>query len=110
MSNVKDVQKWLDDEFEIKLWPSPIRAIAMANQVVFNKNIIDSWNIVRRGTESIHAKFLQAILICMGYECNLDGIFAFDSVDALKQYQRDNGFIVNGICGKAIIRRIFKEE
>lgn len=107
MSNIKDVQKWLDEDFEIRLWPSPIKAIAMANQSIFDEGIIDSWKIVRRGTKDIRAKLLQATLICMGYPCSLDGNFASDSVDALKQYQKDNGFIVSGICGKAIIRRIF---
>lgn len=107
MSNIKDVQKWLNDEFGIKLWPSPMRAIGEANRAIFREDIMDSWSMVRRGTKGFHAKLLQATLICMGYPCSLDGNFASDSVDALKQYQKDNGFIVSGICGKAIIRRIF---
>ena len=102
MSNIKDVETWLKDEFGVRLWPNPMRAIAMAGE-----DIIKSWTIVKRGSKGIQAKFLQAVLICMGYPCSLDGVFASDSVDALKKYQKDNGFIVSGIAGKAIIRRIF---
>jgi hypothetical protein len=102
LSNIKDVEKWLEDEFGMRFWPDPIKALAMVGD-----DIIKSWGIVKRGSKGIQAKFLQATLICMGYPCKLDGIFGSDSVDALKKYQKDNGFIVSGIAGKAIIRRIF---
>lgn len=110
MSNINDVQKWFDDEFNIKFWPNPMSSIITVGDIIFDGDIVNSWQIIRRGSEGTNVKFLQAILICIGYPCSLDGVFASDSVDALKQYQIENGFIVNGMAGKAVIKHMLCEH
>lgn len=112
MSNIKDVEAWLDEDFGIKLWPNPKNAIIEAVKYVFELKSEDElrnvWPIIRRGNKGILAKIVQAMLICLGYPCELDGDFSGSSIDALKQYQKDNKFIVNGIAGKAIIIKMFE--
>nr|DAL08565.1 MAG TPA_asm: putative peptidoglycan binding domain protein [Caudoviricetes sp.] len=112
VSNIKDVEVWVDEDFGIKLWPNPKGAIMEAVKYVFELESEDEvrnvWPIVRRGSKGTVAKIVQAMLICMGYPCELNGNFASDSVDALKKYQKDNKFIVNGIAGKAVITKMFK--
>ena len=112
VSNMKDVEVWVDEDFGIKLWPNPKSAIMEVVKYVFNLESEDEvrnvWPIIRRGNKGTLAKIVQAMLICMGYPCELDGDFSGSSVDALKQYQKDNKFIVNGIAGKAVIIKMFK--
>lgn len=112
MSNIKDVEAWLQNDFNINLFPDPKNAIIMAARTFFeleqDAEIKNVWPIVRRGSKGTTAKLVQAMLICMGYPCELNGNFASDSVDALKKYQKDNKFIVNGIAGKAVIAKMFK--
>lgn len=110
MSNIDDVGSWLYEEFDLDIWPNPVRAVIDAAEIYFNGDIIASWKLVRRKNKGNYAKFVQAMLICLGYSCCLDGIFGPDSVQALKQYQKDNKFIVNGIAGKAVIRKMFARD
>lgn len=113
MSNMKDVEAWLNEDFGINLWPNPKNAIMGAVKYALELKSEDElrnvWSIVRRGSKGTLTKIVQAMLICMGYPCELDGDFSGSSVDALKQYQKDNKFIVNGIAGKAIIIKMFKQ-
>lgn len=112
MSNIKDVEVWLDEDFGIKLWPNPKSAILSAIKYAFefesDDGLRDAWKIVRRGSKGTPAKIVQAMLICLGYSCELNGDFSDDSINALKQYQKDNKFIVNGIAGKAVITKMVK--
>ena len=57
---------------------------------------------LRRGSTGVYVTLLQTELINKGYDCGpkgADGIYGTKTVEAVKNFQRDNGLGVDGICG-----------
>lgn len=55
---------------------------------------------VKKGTKGDNAKLLQHNLNQFGYKLEEDGIFGKLSTQALKEWQAQNGLVVDGIYGK----------
>lgn len=55
---------------------------------------------VKMGTRGANAKLLQQNLNACGYRLEEDGIFGKLSTQALKEWQAQNGLVVDGIYGK----------
>lgn len=51
---------------------------------------------------------IQAMLICKGYELEADGIFGNKTKNKIEEFQRKNGLLVDGICGKNTFEKLFK--
>lgn len=59
----------------------------------------------------IHIKWLQTRLIELGYSCGscgVDGSFGYDTLSAVKRFQRDRGLVVDGNVGGATHRELVK--
>ena len=57
----------------------------------------------------IHIKWLQRRLIELGYSCGscgVDGSFGYDTLDAVKRFQRDKGIAVDGHVGGDTSRKL----
>jgi len=57
----------------------------------------------------IHIKWLQRRLIALGYSCGscgVDGSFGYDTLDAVKRFQRDKGLAVDGHVGGDTSRKL----
>lgn len=70
---------------------------AQTESVVFNMKTL------RRGNKvpDTQVKVLQWRLTELGYECGkIDGLFGANTEKALKEYQRANGLVADGIAGK----------
>jgi murein L,D-transpeptidase YcbB/YkuD len=55
-----------------------------------------------KGSEGAAVKAMQTLLISYGYSCGnagADGDFGNSTVQALKNYQKDKGLIIDGYCG-----------
>lgn len=50
---------------------------------------------------------IQAMLICKGYNLVLDGIFGNNTLNAVRDFQRKNGLMVDGIVGKNTFGKLF---
>lgn len=51
---------------------------------------------------------LQAMLICKGYDIIADGIFGSNTENTVKEFQKANGLVVDGICGKCTWGKLFE--
>lgn len=60
-----------------------------------------------RGDEHPHVKVLQSLLVPLGGVRSIDGIFGEKTEAAVKQFQRDQGLGVDGICGRYTWERLF---
>ena len=57
---------------------------------------------IRKGNRNVYVKELQTALDKLGYNlgiCGIDGDFGTATEKAVKEFQRDNGLSVDGICG-----------
>lgn len=124
VSTVADIQNWLNKDYSAGLvadnefGPLTKKAIVKAVQ----KNIGTdadgefgplskaAWNNIKRGSKGEIAKLVQAMLICYGYSCGVDGAdgdFGTCSVTALKKFQSTNKLVADGIAGKATAMKLF---
>ena len=62
---------------------------------------------VKKGASGNITYILQAILYCKGYNIAVDGIFGTNTENAIKNYQKTNSLIVDGICGKNTFSKLF---
>ena len=68
-------------------------------------------NTVKRDTEGAEAKTVQRRLKELGYyNGRVDGKFGYQSVNALKAFQEDNGLKADGVAGKSTYQVLFSEN
>ena len=68
-------------------------------------------NTVKRDTEGAEAKTVQRRLKELGYyNGRVDGKFGYQSVNALKVFQEDNGLKADGMAGKSTYQVLFSEN
>ena len=64
---------------------------------------------LRRGSRNSAVKVVQERLAAKGYRCGFpDGIWGRKTEKAVRQYQRDNNLVVDGIVGKNTWARLLK--
>lgn len=125
LNEVKEIQIWLNNEFNAGLVIDGVfgfktesalikfvqKSIGVTPDGDFGPNSKRAWKNVKRGSKGTQAQIVQAMLICLGYPCGeygADGDFGSDSVVALKQYQKDNKLVADGIVGMATATKLFK--
>lgn len=58
-------------------------------------------NVLRKGSKGEQVKTLQRLLNAMGYSCgSVDGIFGSRTLIAVKEFQKANKLIVDGVVGR----------
>lgn len=68
---------------------------------IFGANTKNACVLVRKGARGNITYIIQAMLYCKGYDTNgVDGIFGNTTDSAVKQFQKDNGLIADGIVRK----------
>lgn len=64
---------------------------------------------LRQGARGNITYILQAILYCLGFDCNgLDGIFGAKTLKAVKDFQKSEKIPVDGVVGSVTWGRLFK--
>ena len=64
-----------------------------------NVSINDKGNITR---------IVQCLLICKGYDLDADGIFGTITQSCVKDYQKKNRLVKDGICGRNTFKKLCK--
>lgn len=67
----------------------------------------ESYETVRPGDRNDTVYQLRDCLVQQGYLDTLTNIYDDDMVEAVKQFQRDNGLTVDGVCGPRTMSMIF---
>lgn len=66
--------------------------------------------VIRFGMRTPSTETMQNLLVDVGYNLEVDGIYGSQTKDALEDFQRSNNLVVDGICGaktwKALIEAI----
>ena len=126
-SDIKDVQEWLNDNYDTNLDVDGIygnltkAALVKALQTELNRQYGAGLDIddifghctrsavinIYKGMSGNITKTLQGLLICNGYDTNgFDGIFGAGTAHAVQQFQSAHGLYVDGIAGKNTFERL----
>jgi hypothetical protein len=76
-------------------------------------SILVSMPILGKGDKGSEVKTLQRLLLSFGYDMNgygADGSFGSATEKAVKQFQKNTGLSVDGVCGSATWNKILKES
>ena len=95
---VKALQTELNKQFGSKL----------AVDGIFGTNTYNACINVRRGAEGNITWLIQSMLICKLFNINADGIFGSATESAVREFQKRNGLLQDGIVGKNTFNKLFK--
>jgi N-acetylmuramoyl-L-alanine amidase len=90
-NSVKKLQKALNSSYKLKL--SVDGKLGTKTKTVLNTYTVKNY------TNNAYAKWIQQRLKDKGYSIKVDGKFGKDSEKVLKQFQKDKGLKVDGVCG-----------
>lgn len=80
----------------------------LAEDGIFGTNTYNACITVRQGAEGNITMLIQMGLFIKGYTLDMDKIFGENTARVLKQFQADNGLIVDAICGKNTFKKLFE--
>lgn len=85
------------------------RAVGTNDDGIIGKNTLNKAPVIRLGSRGWHVYALQAMLYLKGYKSvgTPDKVAGTKTIEALAQYQRDNGLTVDREAWKAVYGRIF---
>ena len=75
---------------------------------IFGTNTYNSCINVRKGAEGNIKYLIQAMLVCLSFDIDADGIIGPATENAVKDFQSRNGLSVDGIVGKNTFNKLFK--
>ena len=119
---IAEVQQWCYDygyriAVDNKFGPETKKALIKILQSEMNKHLSEiiwipelpknTWRPLRIGMHGILVKVVQGFLICYGFDTSeFDSIFGSGTENAVKQYQKSNNLVVDGIVGKKTILKM----
>ena len=71
-----------------------------------NDNI--AYPVLRKGSKGVYVEVLQKKLNDAGYNLAVDGDFGKKTLEAVKDYQKVNGLVVDGIVGVKTWEKLYK--
>lgn len=108
----------VDGKYGSKTKKAFIRSLQKELNKQFNANLIvdgvfgektkAKCPIIRATSRGNVSWLIQAKLICLGYSVELDGIYGQKTKKVIKEFQKNKGLIVDGICGKNTFVKLFK--
>ena len=124
---IYDIQEWLNRKYNIGLVldniygtetkKALIKGLQTELNVQFNKGLAidgifgtNTYNAcinVRIGAEGNITMLIQMCLFIKGYNVSMDKKFGQDTLSKVKQFQNDNGLIVDGVVGKNTFKVLF---
>lgn len=125
--NVATIQSTLNNKYGLNVAVDNIygnetkKALVKALQTELNKQYNKNLNVdgifgektkeacitVKKGAKGNITWTLQAMLVCKGYNIEVDSIFGNNTQSAIKDYQNKNGLSTDGICEKNTFAKLF---
>lgn len=75
---------------------------------IFGTNTYNACINVRKGAEGNITYLIQAMLVCHSFDIDADGIFGPATENAVKEFQKRNGLLQDGIVGKNTFNKLFR--
>lgn len=75
---------------------------------IFGTNTYNACINVRKCASGNITWLIQAMLVCHGFDIEVDEIFGINTENAVKEFQRRNELAVDGIVGMQTFRKLFK--
>jgi len=100
MTNLPEARLMINPLFQIEVAEETCRGICeYLNVNYLYRNNLSNYPTTRRGNRSNFVYLLQFILSRNGYNLIVDGIFGANTDSVVKQFQQNNGLMVDGIVG-----------
>lgn len=74
---------------------------------IFGPLTKNSCVVVEKGDEGNITYLIQAMLICKGYDLDADGIFGSITDSKVKEFQKNNNLVIDGLVGKNTFEKLF---
>lgn len=102
MTNYLEPKYMLDPDFWMECGEAGCAAVCEFFGILYTPAYPDhNRPTLRQGSRGSHVVYLQNKLVTKLYPAGTaDGIFGVKTTDAVKQFQRENGLVVDGIVGK----------
>ena len=99
MTNLDEAKLMLDPDFARDIGEGACRGVCEFLGVNFIERT-GTYPVVRRGNRNKYVRFLQYYLFTLGYNVGvIDGVFGLKTQSAVREFQRNNGLVDDGVVG-----------
>lgn len=107
MTNLKEAKLMMDPDFQKEVGEECCHGVCDYLGVSYKKATTMSYPTIRRGSKGNIVKYLQYKLLSKLYNPgDIDGIFGKGVDAAVREFQKDNSLLVDGIVGPATWRKL----
>ena len=101
MTNLKEAKLMMDPDFQKQVGEETCKGVCDYLKVGYKSAPPKSYSTLKRGSKGDNVKYLQYKLLSKFYNPGeIDGAFGAKVDNAVRQFQKDNGLVVDGIVGK----------
>lgn len=79
----------------------------LATDGIFGNLTKSACVVVEKGDEGNITYLIQAMLICKGYDLEADSIFGSITDNKVKEFQKNNNLVIDGLVGKNTFEKLF---
>ena len=100
MTNLVEAKRMMDPDFQKEVGEECCMGVCRYLGIKYKEGKDRKYSIIKKGSKGDLVYYLQYKLFSRLYNPGtIDGIFGNKTLDALKQFQKDNGLVVDGIVG-----------
>lgn len=101
MTNLIEAKRMLDPSYQKEVGEETCMGVCKYLGVKYVKDKELTYPVLRKGSKGEMVKYLQSKLLSRLYNVGvIDGIFGNNTLNAIKNFQKDNNLVVDGIVGK----------
>jgi peptidoglycan hydrolase-like protein with peptidoglycan-binding domain len=100
MTNLLEAKRMMDPDFQKEVGEECCKGVCKYLGVSYKTSGSRSYPLIKKGSKGDTVNYLQYKLLSRLYNPGaIDGIFGNNTLNAVKQFQKDNGLTVDGIVG-----------
>ena len=100
MTNLIEAKRMMDPDFQKEVGEECCKGVCKYLGVTYKIGSNRTYSLLKKGSKGDLVNYLQYKLLSRMYNPGtIDGIFGNNTLNALKQFQKDNGLSVDGIAG-----------
>ena len=100
MTNLLEAKRMMDPDFQKEIGEEACQGVCRYLGVSYKKGNVRSYPLIKQGSKGDIVNYLQYKLLSRLYDPGtIDGIFGKNTFNAVKNFQKDNNLVVDGIVG-----------